>query len=166
MPKTEDRFTSCAAGSASSNGRKARVNVTVAVKLIANSQSNSSAVSCWNMPMRPTPALFTSKLTRPWLAATAPGSACAAALSATSMTCSVTATLLPRASMATAARPAASRSTSARAQCRRARSRARARPIPPAAPVMTATLLSIGKMVLPAILPALAQEAAPSNSGF
>jgi diguanylate cyclase (GGDEF)-like protein len=70
---------------ARSSGRKARVIATTAPKLIAISQSKSASLTCSKVPPRATPALLTSRSTRPCSASSAAGSAATAARSATSI---------------------------------------------------------------------------------
>ena len=134
-----ETLTMRASSLACSSGRKARVMRTTASKLIAISQSKSSAAVCSKVPPTATPALLTRRSTRPCAARTASGSAATAARSVTSMRLQPawTPTTRPRRRPAS---PSASMSTSESWQPRRASATAIARPMPPPAPVTTATL--------------------------
>src|SRR6266508_5751457 len=107
--------------------------------LIPTIQLMSSSLSSAKRPTLSTPALLTRMLQVPCRSVTSSGSSAIRAGSATSARCVLA--MASRSSMAcrVVASPSVSRSTRATAHPRSARSRAVARPMPLAAPVMTAT---------------------------
>src|SRR6266700_8311115 len=147
MPKMLERLTICATGSRRSTGRNALHIRTVPQKLIANSHSMSARLSSSKRPSSATPALLIYTLALACSARTASRKVSAAAGSATSAACSLTATPVLRAADATAASASRSRSTSARRQPRDARRIASAAPMPLAAPVTTATPSRSGNVI-------------------
>src|SRR6266700_3824978 len=102
MPKMLERLTICATGSRRSTGRNALHIRTVPQKLIANSHSISARLTSSKRPSSATPALLINTLALACSARTASRKVSAAAGSATSAACSLTATPVLRAADATA----------------------------------------------------------------